>query len=164
MPMLPRIERKFARRGAVTLELILAFPALLILLLAIVEFGQIISNMQQVALASRVGADVASQIALSTTDGDPVPDEVLDAIEVQLAASGFAGCRVTVEHNVGAVTTLNTGDCDCDPPSAGLPPGEYVRVTVCVPLSEIAPDLLSPFGFDLTDKTVGQTTTFPYEL
>ncbi len=163
-----------ARRGAVTLELILTFPIWLIFLLAIVEFGQILSNEQQVALASRVGAEEASQTAiLSPSNGGPVPANVLEAIDQQLASSGISRCRVIVEHNVlpsspSPVTvpvTLSTGTCDCDPPATPLPSTRrYVRVTVCVELTEVAPNLLCLFGFDISDKLMQHTTTFRYEL
>ena len=48
-----RPVRRFrqARRGAVTLELILAFPIWLIFLLAIVDYVPILSNAQQLAFA-----------------------------------------------------------------------------------------------------------------
>ena len=42
-----------------TLELILNLPVWIIVLLAVIQFGQLLSNLQQVALASRVGATEA---------------------------------------------------------------------------------------------------------
>jgi len=157
-----------ARRctGAVTLELILALPIWLIALLAIIEFGQILSGLQQVALASRVGAEEASQTSALATFGT-VPPNVLTAINQQLASSGMSQCRVIVEHNVGGSTILSTGTCDnCLPPvNPEFPPSrEYVRVTVCVPMTELSPNLLGLFGFDISDCLAQQSTTFRYEM
>ena len=163
-----------ARHGAVTLELILTLPIWLIFLLAVIEFGQILANQQQVALASRVGVEEASQTAdLPLRDGRPVPDNVIDAIDQQLASSGISACRVILEHNVvptapsGITTpvTASSGTCRHDPPAAELPPArQYVRVTVAVPLTELTPDLLGVFGLDISEKTLQHTTTFRYEL
>ena len=162
------------RRGAVTLELILTLPIWLILLLAIIEFGQLLSNQQQVALAGRVGAEEASQTPdLPISPGVPVPANVLDAIDQQLASSGISACHVRLQHNVvpaappvfEAPIELSAGDCDCREPDAALPSArEYVRVTVGVRLTQLTPNLLRMFGFDVSDRIVQQTTTFRYEL
>ena len=153
---------------------ILTFPIWLIFLLAIVEFGQILSNQQQVALASRVGAEEASQTyALPLSDADAVPANVLRAIDQQLASSGISRCRVVLEHNVVPSTpsaipvpvTLSSGACYYDPPVTALPSArQYVRLTVCVELTEITPNLLALFGFDVAGRTIQHTTTFRYEL
>ncbi len=142
-------------------------PVWLIALLAIIEYGQILSNLQQVSLASRVGAEEASQtLVLPTSPGGPVPANVLAAIDQQLASSGISRCRVILEHNVGGPVTLVSGTCDgCVPPATPLPVDrEYVRVTVCVPLTELTPNLLALFGFDIADCTAQQSATFRYEL
>ncbi len=149
-----------------TLELILTVPIWLILLWAVVEWGQILSNDQQVALAARVGAEEASQ----TPDLDiaaSVPANVLTAITQQLDSSNISWCKVILEHNLnGPLEELSEGPCDCDPPSTDLLPTnrEYVRVTVCVPLTELACNLLGVFGFDISDCIVQHSTTFRYEL
>ena len=59
-----------------------------------------------------------------------------------------------LEHNLGgSQVALVTGTCDCGPDTnlAAPPPGEYVRVTVCVPLSNVMPNLIANFGFDVSD-------------
>ncbi len=166
--------RRRAPKGAVVLELILMFPIWLIFLLAIIEFGQILSNQQQVALASRVGAEEASQTAmLPLSDGHPIPENVLQAINGQLSISGISPCRVILEHNVvpsppsayPTPVTLSWGSCNCDPPPDALPLLRHsIRLTVCVPLSDLTPDLLGMFGFDISNRTLQHTTTFRYEL
>lgn len=163
-------------RGAVTLELILTLPIWLILLLGLVEFGLILTNQQQVALAARVGAEEASQTTLlSTIDGDPVPPNVLGAVAQQLAGSRMSPCKVILEHNVvpdsppiislPVTLSSSTGACDCDAPAIPLPPRRrYTRVTVFVPLTEVTPNLLRLFGFDISEELLHHTATFRYEL
>ncbi len=174
------------RRGAITLELLLVFPLWMIALLAIIEFGQILSNEQQLALAARVGAEEASQTAeLSLVDGEGVPQDVLGVIERQLAASKMSACRVVLEHNVppplppwgtnsnapgnttrvGRPVTLSSGDGFVRPADEELPSlRPCVRVTVCAELTQLTPNLLNLFGFDASNKTIQHTTTFRYEL
>jgi hypothetical protein len=166
-------ERK-ARRGAVVFELILALPILVLLILAVVQFGVFHARMQQVALACRVGAEEASQTSgLSTTDGDPVPGNVLTAIDHQLNSSGIDRCRVRLEHNVGgsivALGSPTTGACDCGPTSltaAPFPQAAYVRVTVCVPMGELMPNCLRIVGYNVADpsRVAESTAVFRYEL
>ena len=154
------------RAGAVTLELILTLPIWLIALLTIIEFGQILANLQQLSLASRVGAEEASQTYPLPTAGS-VPSNVLTAIDQQLFSAGIAPrCKVILEHNLApGPTTLVSGDCDCSPPDTPLPVHrEYVRVTVCAELTALTPNLLGIFGFDVEDCMVQQSTTFRHEI
>jgi hypothetical protein len=99
-----------------------------------------------------------------------VPADVLQAIDQQLLSGGIQRCRVRLEHNTGgAQSTLVTGDCDGETRenlSAPLPPDEYVRLSVCVRLSEIMPNLLATFGFDVSDEryTAECTTLMRHKL
>ncbi|MDZ7619235.1 MAG: TadE/TadG family type IV pilus assembly protein, partial [Patescibacteria group bacterium] len=160
------------RRGSVTLELIIMLPVWLIVMGAVVEFGLLIGNRQQVALASRVGAEEASRTAglHLTSDGGPVPTNVVAKVTQQLLSSGIEPCKVTLEHNLagGPPVALASSGCDC--PTLGdsvtWPPesGSYVRVTVYVPATELTPNILKFFGFDLSDRVVRNATTFRHEL
>jgi len=155
-----------------TLELVLTLPILIVPVLAIVYFGVYYANMQQLALACRMGVEEASQTSsLSTTNGDPVPADVLDAIDDTLATAGMKRCRVRLEHNVGGSTVvLVSGACNGGPSSnLGTPPayGEYVRLTVCVEKSEVVPTCLSGFGFGTScssTQVAECTAVFRYEL
>ncbi len=162
------------RGGAVTLEFIIALPVLLIMLLAVVQFGMFFSGLQQVSLASRVGAEVAAQTDLSASEtGDPIPSVILNAINAQLSSSAISACRIFVEHNLDgpAEDELReplTSAWTCTPPATSLPldmaGGVYsVRVTVCVPMSEVAPNCLSLFGFNIANRSTQCSTTFRYE-
>lgn len=165
-----RHQRPHERDGSVTLEFLLVLPVLLIVLLAAVEFGMFFANMQQVALACRVGAEAASQTGGLPSSGH-VPTNITDAISHQLESSGITYGAVILEHNVnGATETLTTPDpltSPCDPPAAPLPPAPYgrlsVRITICVPMTELAPNCLALCGFDLTGRCAKCSTTFRYE-
>ncbi len=155
------------RRGSVTLELIVMLPVWLIVMGAIVQFGLLIGNRQQVALASRVGAEEASRTTGLAAAGG-VPGNVVAVVEQQLQSSGIQQCKITLEHNLAGPATLSTGTCDC--PTLGTsgtwPPssGEYVRVTVYVPATELAPNVLKFFGFDISERFIRNATTFRHEL
>jgi len=157
------------RRGSAILELVLALPVLLIIVLATVEFSLYFVNAQQLALACRVGALEAAQTP-SLGSLSAIPSDVITAIEHQLGSSGIDACRVRLEHNVGGTTELfhpPAAGCDCGPATtlASPPPGEYVRLTVCAPQSELMPNCLKLFGLDVSDPTrvVERTQVFPYE-
>jgi Flp pilus assembly protein TadG len=155
-----------ARRGVAVLEVVLVLPVLVILLMAIVEFGLILANLKQVAVASRVGSLRASQTAGLPSAG-PVPADIVAAVQQQLESSGITACQVILEHNTNGSTDILTNDmgCDCNPLAAApIPPGTYVRLTVCVQLTELAPNLLATFGFDTSTRMAEHTTTFRYEL
>jgi hypothetical protein len=153
------------RGGAVLVEFLLVMPILLVALAGVIEYGLILSNLQQVALASRVGAKVASE--------QPTPLDITAihaAVDQQLKSAGFSGaCRVILQHNVpgGGPSPQTTGACDCNMPlTPGTPAtthGRFVRVTVCVELSELTPDLLDFFGFSVAGRLVEETTTYRWE-
>lgn len=157
------------RRGVSTLELIIGLPILIILLLAIVEFGLIMSKLQQVALASRTGAAVAAQQSSFNVAA------IKNQVDRQLATAGIMApsCEVLLQHNVevGSPTTLSSGSgtCSCTSPSTpALPsssvvPDGCVRVTVCIALSALTPDLLNTLGLSLSGKVVQQTTTLAFQ-
>lgn len=178
IPTIQRATRRFrgraaARRGLLVIELILAFPVLFVLLLAIIEFGLILANLKHIEFASRVGAKVASEESAGTLP--TAVTTVKGKVDKVLSAIGIDSCQVILEHNVpdpgcvsgGASQTL--GSCaKCSTPSIALPSttaveGGAVRVTVCVELSEVTPDLLSSYGFSTANRAVIASTTYPYK-
>jgi Flp pilus assembly protein TadG len=158
------MNRPNRRRGSVTLELLLNLPIWLLALFGTIEFGQILSNMQHVSLASRVGAEEAAQTASLPPSGD-VPDNVLAAIERQLGAVGIAPAKVILEHNSGGTAVaLVSGTGRGDPPDTPLPTlGTYVRVTVFARMGQLGPRLLDQFGVDVGSRVLGESTTFYYQ-
>jgi hypothetical protein len=160
------------RTGAVTLELLLALPVLIIAIIAIVQFGLFFTNMQQVALACRVGAEEASQTPGLPHSGD-VPANVVSIILKQLENSCIAPCAIILEHNQGGMEhTLrcdfdNDGDLlpdcpDCEPPASPIPLST-ARVTICIALTELIPNCLAAWGFDISDEVVHCSATFALE-
>jgi len=120
---------------------------------------------QQVSLASRVGAEMASRSpGLASTD--QVPKDVCEAVEHSLNAAGLNACQVIVEHNVGGQPAQCSAGGPCGaPPAAPLPTdGKYVRVTVFAADPGVAAGLLGWIGLDSTRLGLRQSTTFRYGL
>jgi len=152
----------------VTLELIIALPVWLIVLAATIEFGLFVADVQQLEMASRIGALAASETNPLPNAGG-IPIEITNAIDHQLQTAGLQSCHVFLEHNVNgpAVTVESGGACTCSPPDpASLPfptEGRYVRVTVCVKMTEMTPNLLKVFGLDISNRVVRHASTFRHE-
>ncbi len=170
-----RRARRFGhRRAAIVLEFVVVLPIMVIMLVGIVRFGVYYANMQQVALAARVGAEEASQTGgLPTSDGGAVPANVLIAVSQQLQTAGIDYCRIRLEHNVGGDQVVlfspSQGTCQGGPDQklgGAAPPRDYVRLTVTVALSEVMPDTIGCFCFNRTGprKTAFVTTVFRHEL
>lgn len=181
-----RLHRRF-HSGAVILEVILAMPLLMIALLAIVEFGVMLVNLQYLEFASRTGAQVASQLNQSdfyspVLPNPPVfPAAIAVAVNTQLnqatpnAVPPLTSSSILLEHSVplsgpgvaGSAVEVSNGvpvtSADVAEPPVPAPPAyRYVRVTVFVDADELTPNLLAAFGFDLTGKRFQQTTTYAY--
>jgi Flp pilus assembly protein TadG len=128
-------RRARRRRGSITLELLLALPILLAVLLATVEFGMLLLAQQQLQGASRDGARVG---ALGGTEQD-----VEDAALAVLGNGAFAQAQIT----------------------ADLPdkPGEPVEVVVQIPAVKVVPDVLGFIGISLRDVTISAKTVMRKE-
>ena len=172
------------RRGGIAFEMIMVLVVLIIVTVGIVQFGVFLANAEQVAMAARVGALEASQTTPLPAGPGPVPADIIEAIEHQLQSSCIDWCHIRVEHNVGGAITVLESDvappvpCDCDPKtnltespgfsttSSPPTPTRYVRVTVCVPLSQVMPKQLSFFGEQIYDpnNTYEHTAIYRYEI
>ena len=152
----------------VTFELIVTLPIVIIFLAAVVEFGLILANTKQVSLASRAGAKIAAESGAPFSAG--TLSAIRTAVDRQLETAGFgpnASVGIALQHTVsgGGPSPQTSGACSA-PGIPAIPSNGHgtVRLTVCVDLSRITPDLLSTFGFSTSGKTVEATTTYPYEL
>ena len=158
------------RRAGVVLELLLSLPVLLIALLAAIQFGILFGGLHQLSLASRIGARAAAESAGLPTNNGPVPADIVQAVGRQMSQLGINSFGVLVEHNVANPQPMNpillsSGSPVPTPPSTSLPgSGQYVRVSVAVDLTEVMPDLLGFFGFNILGETVQKTTVYRYEL
>jgi len=174
------------RKGVVTLELLIWLPVLVIFVVAVIEFGIVLQVDKQVSYASRFGAKIASEVPRSLPDNphlgnlnDPsaappplTADSLKGRIDEFLATHGLtASCQVILEHNatgVGNSPQENPNPvppgCNCGVPGTPLPPSnEYVRVTVCLPMTGNVPNSLRTFGLDFSTSTISHTTVFRYE-
>ncbi len=140
------------------LETLLVIPILLIGVLAIVEFSTLTSRMSWVKRASRDGADIATSLTLPLVGA--VPADVEDAVTAALDEKGITWTEIRLEHNIGPsppYVLTSGGGGSCVGP-ANIPRTEYVAITVCVEESQLAPNLLETFCFDLDGRFVQQTT------
>ena len=153
------------RCGVITLELLLNLPIWLIMVFAVAEFGRLSSHAQQISLASRVGAEEAARTPDLPATGT-VPDNICIAVVNQLQSAGLRCSMLIVEHNTsGQPATLVSGGGLGAPPLTPLPSvGTYVRVSVFIRGTDLAPNLLKHVGFDLSRTVTGQSTTFSYQL
>lgn len=157
-----RFSRLNRRSAVVVLELILSLPILFILLLAVAELGTAVANLQIVALASRDGGRIA---AGSATLNAVTVASIRSTLDTRLQAAGFGASAtqgVVLVETVGATSTITDGTCP-SPGSTGMPTNA-VRIRVCVPMTRLAPNLLKPFGFDISTLTAENETTFDYEM
>ncbi len=171
------------RKGIVALELIFWLPIQVICIMALIEFAIIMQVNRQVAFASHFGAKLSSEITRSTAAAtnlsnfnlNGTPNNLKSQIDTYLANHGLtASCEVRLEHNACVANQLQVHTtafpCPCGPSGpAVLPAGEppsgeaYVRVTVAVQLLNNVPNVLSTFGFDVTNYTIEHSTTFRIE-
>ncbi|MGB9688519.1 MAG: TadE/TadG family type IV pilus assembly protein [Thermogutta sp.] len=163
-----RRERHFFRRGVLSLELVLVLPLILIALLATVQFGKYFANLQELAFATRVGAEEAAKTSgLSNVEGDPVPTNVVQAIDHQLAAFGLSRRIIVLEHNIGGTPVSLVEPTGAPAPTklSPVPPGRYVRILITVPKADVMPELLKVFGLHLAGgcKTTTLWTVWAYE-
>ncbi len=158
-----------ARHGVIVVELILTFPILFIMLLAVIEFSLIIANLQQVSQSTRTGAKMAAETPGLGGFTDPpltntTATTIRAAVDRQFLTAGFgsnASRGLTLRHTVGAGYVATDGTAS-DPTQPAMP-NNAVRVTVSVDLSKLTPDLLSTFGYSTSGQTVELSTTYPYE-
>ena len=157
------------RCGVIVVELILSFPILFLLMLAVVEFAILMDNMKHVSLASRNGAKIAAETpGLGGFTDPPLTNNtaatIRATIDRQLNAAGFgdqSSQGVTLRHTVGAGYVATDGTA-ADPNQIPMP-ANAVRVTVAVPVADMTPDFLTTFGFSTSERVVELTTTLPYE-
>jgi Flp pilus assembly protein TadG len=136
-----KLPPRRARRAGVAVELLLVFPILLSLLLAMIQFSMLLVARQQLAGASREAARVAAQGG--------------NLAAVQSTASLYLGQGNLSNAQVTAVLT--------DPSGLPLPSGAPVSVTVQVPANQAAPDLLAFIGVSVKNQVLSAQTVMRKE-
>lgn len=148
------------RTGSVLLEFILAFPLILILSLAVIQFGFFALLQQTVTVATIEGSREAAQVGSTTSSvGNLIQQYVainsLNLVVTSPATSGAGDVLVTIQTGPTTVTIGNS-DIPCTPVGPA-PAASEVKVTVCTNLTDTngespLPNLLSSFGFTLSGK------------
>lgn len=172
--------RKSKRRAASLLEIIIGLPIVLILLLAVVQFGLLQSNQQTLKMASRAGALVAAELDINGSETQPDAD-IIEAIDEVLRHGGILDFnesiasvgRVQLNYSVsyfdGTNTNLHMGEIfipsqgRCDPPPTIYPNYHYVQVTICLPATRLAPNAMACFGVDFSGRDAIMTSLYRHE-
>lgn len=116
-----------ARRGVLSMELVLTLPILFVLLMALFQFTMLFYSRSLVVEASRIGARHASMPGATEAS---VTAEIQRVLSPQLQA----GMQVAVD--------------------LGIYSGDVVCVSVQMPMSSASPDLLWPIGVSLNGRNL----------
>lgn len=168
-----RQREQSKRRGAVVFEALLWLPVFLIALSAVIEFGMVLNGLHAVKLAARAGAKHAAELSTGAIGSISAVEDVRLVVDRVLSSAGYESCQVRLEYTVtcpvAASGNSTDGNCpNCTQPTLPLPnssqvPGGMVRVTVCVDVSEMTPDLLGWVGASIGDRVAQYSVAFPYE-
>ena len=136
------------RRGVIlSLELVMVLPILLLVILAIVEFSLLLISTQGVNSAAHMGVRTA---ALPSSSYQTVEERVRRAAQ----CFNWSG-----KQNLVIFVDGTRDDGSVIPgPLERAPTGAEVSVTVSVPQSAAAPDLLRLVGLSMEDRVL--TTSF----
>jgi len=148
-------------RGAVTLELLITLPLLVIGCMAAVEMGLWMSGRERLEMATRTGVEAAA----ASLDLEEVHRRVCDYLGRGNVAT--ENVELLLVHNLrGNVEQSYPSKADWSNITLPQPPASksrYVRLVVRVPSSDLAPNLLKSFGFDLREHTSVHVKTLRYE-
>lgn len=130
------------QRGALTIELVLGLPIVLMVMLAVVEFGLLLMASQAVSSAANQGAREAS-LPGATVEGTAA------VVHRSLGSWRFSSAIEPVVVEPASLEQTRTGD--------------LVSVTVAVDSSRAAPNLLKMFGIDLAGRRLSSTYVYRKE-
>ena len=153
------------RQGAVTLEAIIGLPILLLVVMAIFEYGTIMVVHHAVMAAVTKGAREGAKVP--TTLGAADRSRVLDAVEYSVEdVLGTHGLTVDVASGVQVVVEDSTGvgsrgqAIGVVPGVTGITDPAEVRITLRVQFANARiPNLLGTFGVDLSAKYFEMSST-----
>ncbi|WP_417383172.1 TadE/TadG family type IV pilus assembly protein [Gimesia sp.] len=150
------------RRGSVLLEFILAFPIILIMTLAIMEFSLYSMLQQTITTATVEGARESATYGSTTNSVGNLIHQYLAInslnldVNQQPASPGAGNVLVIIQKSTNPTETMGNSNINGSPVGP-TPSATETKVTVCVNLTDSSgssplPDLLSSFGFSLTGK------------
>jgi Flp pilus assembly protein TadG len=141
------------RRGAASVEFLLALPALALVTFAIFQFGLLMTVHQAISAAASVGAREAGQGA-AAADVAAAVERVLSPHDVEINGAADSGTKVVVEDGAAYPAFDEFGDPAMVFTSGPSLAGNEVRVTVLVKLSAArVPNALAALGFDFGERT-----------
>ena len=125
-PILAKIVSTILRRpgrgfldtaGAVAAELAMATPFLVLLILGVIDYGAYMNSSQQVAAATRVGAEFArdSTICQNTTTGIDTVNVVIKATCLSAATNSIEAAMQNSMNFGAALTFPNMSTCSTSP-------------------------------------------------
>ncbi len=155
------------RGGEIVIEFLLAIPVALIFLLAIVEFGVILANFKLLEMAAYEGAKTAA--SMEHSDVPYGIERINERVNRAMHASRIGpACGVEFRHNIPGVSHREQRRWRNERRKLRhkpLPENQHVaavQCTVCVPLSQLGPDLLPFVGFSLSKRYATATKTLPH--
>jgi Flp pilus assembly protein TadG len=143
-----KVRRRDRKGLALSVELIVVLPVLLLVLVAMVEYGILLVSSQGISAAANVGARQAALPSSSKADVDA-------AVETALGGFIWQGRQETLVFVNGAKDNSvapNTGLLDASTT------GDEIQVTVSIDADEVTPDILRYIGLSLAGSQV--TSTF----
>ncbi len=129
------------RRGVLAVELLLALPVVVIIVLAMIEFSLILIARQQLTAASREGARVA---AVGGTE-----DDITSTVKTFLGTGALAAAEVDA--------VIRDSDNNL------LPSGAPVQVAVHISTGKVVPNFLALFGFSIAKDVMVASTVMRKE-
>jgi|YNPNPStandDraft_1061719.scaffolds.fasta_scaffold69776_2 hypothetical protein len=145
------------RRGSLTVELILVLPILILVCLATIQFGILMTVHQAVTHAATAAAREAAKGA-SISQLGCIVNQVLKPHNLTVG-----NCVSVVLEDGVAPDPEQVGTVPCPPAGSPLP-GNSVRVSVCVD-TDCKPFInpLSSFGFSLANRILCERAVVPKE-
>lgn len=145
----PSRSRRRDRKGlALSVELIVVLPVLLLVLVAMVEYGILLVSSQGISAAANVGARQAALPSTSKVDVEAA---------VQAALGGFIW-----QGRQETLVFVNGAKDNSLAPDTGLlyasTTGDEIQVTVSIDADEVTPDILRYIGLSLAGSQA--TSTF----
>ena len=144
----PRVRRANARRGVLTVELMLTLPLLLIVFFGIIEYSMLLLGDQTLTAAAAVGAREA-------TLPNATHARVVAAVDQAIA-------DWSIEPYVAVAIEVN-GQPDSIHPLTTAVTGDQIEVIVTVASTRAAPDLLQFVGYSITGQTLRASFTLRKE-
>ena len=111
-----KMSERSGRRGTTMVEAAVVFPLLVILTLALIEYGWLFINMQNTTNATRHGARMA-------VTPDETSGEVIAAVQAMMARTRLGDTGYTISITPSDVSSADRGDT--------------IRVTVTVPYGSL---------------------------